>query len=145
MSNRAGGRPSRIAAICIAALFVFALPVAWLLTVAYLSARVENVEAVAFFVFDALPAATAFVFGVGVAGAVAMRQSKGSIAQSLLCGLLVGMLGVVWLALVSQIILAQRASRPVILSISIIAGAVGGLLVGWSCVRLLAARQGNRG
>lgn len=138
---KAAGLSSRIVAICIAALFVFALPVVWLLSVAYLSARVESAEAVVIFVLDVLPAATAFIIAVGMAGAAAMRHTTGSTGLALRCGLLVGVLGLGWLVLLSEGILSRSGGRLVALSASIIAGALGGFAAGRYCVRFVTARE----
>ena len=131
----------RIIVICIAALFVFALPVVWLLSVAYLSARVESAEAVVIFVRDVLPAAIAFIIAVGVAGAAAMRHTTGSMGPALRCGLVIGVLGLGWLVLLSEGILSRSGSWLVILSASIIAGALGGLAAGRYCTLFFMARE----
>jgi hypothetical protein len=139
--SEAAGLSSRVIATCIGALFVFALPVVWLLSVAYLSARVESAEAAVIFVLDVLPAATAFIIAVGVAGAAAMRHTTGSMGLAFRRGLLIGVLGLGWLALLSEGIQSRSGSRLVVLSASIIAGALGGLAAGRYCVRFFVARE----
>jgi hypothetical protein len=139
--SKAVGLSSRIIAICTAALFVFGLPVVWLLAVAYLSARVESAEAVVIFVRDVLPAAAAFIIGVAVAGAAAMRHTTGSVGPALRCGLLIGVGGLGWLVLLSEGILSRSGNRLVILCASIVAGALGGLAAGRYCTRFFMARE----